>query len=299
MAGPLQRPQHHELQQAADVQARRRRVEAAVVGDRPLGEVRRAARPRRCSGRSARGGAARRSRRVTGRHPARRPARRGLPPGRNTLTDGASVSQNRHGRSVARLMPTRGPAETADRRRPAVQPHRRCPGRAGRRPCRRGPMASAWVSRAGPRARSRGDPGGRTARPGQLLPHHDLAGPQQHRRAAPSRPDDDVRAPVHAVAEVDVEPPGRAEHDLGARRRAAVRVRRRVHARPPSTPRPRSAAAPTRPSGRSVTTQQPSRDGATTSTGPSRSSSRTSGPGSGRSGRTSVRAPSPERRRHR
>jgi hypothetical protein len=37
--GPLQGPQDHELDQVPDVQALRRRVEAAVVGDRAVGEV--------------------------------------------------------------------------------------------------------------------------------------------------------------------------------------------------------------------------------------------------------------------
>ncbi len=95
---------------------------------------------------------------------------------------------------------------------------------------------------------------GRTARPGRGPPGPPDAAPaasssptttsparSSTAEPTPGGPDDDVRAPVHAVAEVDVEPPGRAEHDLRARRRPAVRVRRRVHARARSTPRPRSA----------------------------------------------------------
>ena len=48
--------------------------------------------------------------------------------------------------------------------------------------------------------------------------------PQQDRLAVAVGTGDDVGAVVHPVAEVHVEVPGRPEHDLGARRRAAERV---------------------------------------------------------------------------
>ena len=50
------------------------------------------------------------------------------------------------------------------------------------------------------------------------------SGAQEHRGGVAVLGRDDVGAPVHAVGEVHVEVPGRAEHHLGARRHAPVRV---------------------------------------------------------------------------
>ena len=215
-----------------DVQARRGRVEAAVVGDRPLGE--------RGAQRVLVGALGDQPApvqlvdhvvRSRGHHPARRgpPATACRPAGTRSPT-ARPVSQNRHGRSVARLMPDpRAGATPPAGAGPPVQPHGRARRRAGRCRWSSRPMASAWVSRAGPAGQVAGRPGGRTAGRAPAPPP-----PRPRRRAAapptpsPSGPHDDVGAPVHAVGEVDVEPPGRPEHDRRARRRPAVGVRRRV-----------------------------------------------------------------------
>ena len=270
-----------------DVQARRGRVEAAVVGDRPLGE----------------GGAQRVLVGGLGDQPAPVQLVEHVVAHRSAILPGAScrrglppAPEHAHRRRVGRprtatagrsprRCPTRGPADTDGRRRAPVQPHRAGAGRGRSAPLSSGPIAERLGQPGRAAGEVPGHPRGRTAASAPASsPIDDLAGPQQHRRAAALGTDDDVGAPVHAVGEVDVEPAGRPEHDLGARRRPAVGVRRRVLPLAPSTPRPRSAAPRPRPAGRSVTTQQPSSDGATTSTGPSRSSARTRGPGSGRSG---------------
>ena len=194
VAGPLQRPQHHELQQVPDVQARRGRVEAAVVGDRPLGEV----------------GTQRGLVGALGDQPAAvqlvdhvvpsqgtilpgASARRGLPPARNTLTDGASVSQNRHGRSVAWLMPDPRPGRDRRRRRPPVQPH----GAAGVEQVGV-PVVRADAQRLGQPGRAAGEvpghPGGGPAGPARAPP------PPRPRRPAAAPPSPDPRGPTTTLA---------------------------------------------------------------------------------------------------
>ena len=188
MAGPLQRPQHHELQQVPDVQARRGRVEAAVVGDRPLGE----------------GGAQRVLVGALGDQPAAVQLVDHVFASRGTILPGASAarlaprpehadrrrirsSQNRHGRSVATADPDPRAGRDRRRRRAAVQPDRRRRRRAGRCRGRRG--RSPAPGSAGP-VRGPGRGATRAAgrrRAGQLLPHDDLAGAQQHRRRRPPR----------------------------------------------------------------------------------------------------------------
>ena len=190
VTGSLQRPQHHELEQVADVQALRGGVEAGVVGDRPLGQV------------LAQGGlvgalgdqpaAVQLVDHVVHRAmgpscPARR--RRGLPPARNTLTDGASVSQNRHGRSVAWLMPTRGPAETAAGAGPRCSRTGAVRRRAGRRPGRPGRWPAPGSAGPG-RARGpgpHGRPGGGTGRaPPPPPPRRPAAAPPIPRPSGPT-----------------------------------------------------------------------------------------------------------------
>ena len=84
-------------------------------------------------------------------------------------------------------------------------------------------MPSAWHSRPGPRARSRSR---RAAAPlaGDLEAVDHLAGAQQDGAGLALGPAGDVAAVVHAVGEVDVEVPRRAEHHLVALGAAAVGV---------------------------------------------------------------------------
>ncbi len=207
MARPLERPQHHELEQAPDVQARRRRVEAAVVGHRPLGE----SRPqRRLVGALGDQPAAVQLVDHVFRHRAPScpaPATAGLP----------ARPEHAHRRRIGLPEPPRQVGREADPHPWAAWRSRPAPGRGAAAPasagveqvaCRdpRGRWPAPGSAGRGHRASSRCRPGGRTARPRQLLPHHDLAGAQQHRLAVALRPHHDVRAPVHAVGEVDVEP---------------------------------------------------------------------------------------------
>ena len=255
--GPLQVAQREQLHQVADVQARRRRVEAAVERDRSVRRARSAARPRRWSAPPGHATAARRGcrhgRALVGRRVPRRPslpyaARRvcdAVSPGRYTDTVGSSASQNRHGTSrVAAGAATRPPAARSGPRAPA--PACRCAAPAAATPAaqRRAPSCDAG------QAERRGQPGrpaGQVAvrlrrRPARARasssPSTTSPARSSTARRAPVRTADDVGAPVHAVGEVDVEVPGRAEHHRVARGPPPERVRPRVVlAR--RTPRPR------------------------------------------------------------
>ena len=258
MAGVLEAAQREELHQVADVQARRGRVEAAVERDRP-GVERRAQRVEV----GARGDQAApgevvedvRSRSVTPESLRIRPT--SAPTG---LPDGAARVRaiRRDGRLAVEPEPPRrlAPADDAD---PRAGADRARPA-AGRR---RGPAAATAGSQAsapllGPVDAERdGQPGRaagevararrrRGARRASSTPLDHLAGPQQHGGRVPRPAADEVHAPVHAVGEVDVDVPGRPEHDRVARRRPAERVRAGVDARPAyaSTSVSRTATSP-------------------------------------------------------
>ena len=240
------------------VQARRGRVEAAVERDRARGEglAQRASvgalrdRPRQC--RSSRMSVRSRGvvlRRRSGGQPARHATasagrRRGTA-GRYADTRRLAVEPEppRRRRAVARdpdPRPARGPRASA----PAGAP-------AARRSADRGSVSvgavvppstpSADVSRAGPRARSRGDARRRTPCAARAsTPSTTSPARSSTAEASPVGPADEVHAPVHAVGEVDVDVAGRPEHHRVARRPAAVGVRAGVAPRR-RRPRPRSA----------------------------------------------------------
>ncbi len=87
------------------------------------------------------------------------------------------------------------------------------------------PRPSAWVEPGRTRAQVAVATGRRPPRPHDVDAFDRLArraaAPRPHHRSAER---DDVRAPVHAVGEVHVQPPRRPEHRRGARRPAPVRV---------------------------------------------------------------------------
>ena len=172
---------------------------------------------------------------------------------------------NRQGRSAAAEMPDPGgrPAgrrAVASRRRPARR--RASAGRPGRRRRSARSIPRAWHSRPGPRHRSRSSGGAGRASGPRASASRPATGARARSSTAwavPGRAADDVGAPVHAVAEVDVEVAGRAEHDRGCGpsgpgRRGWPGPRRR------GRPRPRRSG-PTRPS--AVTSSLLSSRGAT------------------------------------
>ena len=193
VAGALQRTQHHELHEVPDVQARRRGVEAAVVGDRPRREVRRAARassvlwaisPRRC--RSSIDVASVTGTILPGRAP--RPDRRRPP-----------RTEHAHRRRAGLAEPPRqvgrpgdadpGPGGDRGRRRPPVQPDRATPA-----------SSRCGVPVVGADAQGLGQPGG---------PARQVAGrpaaPGGGRGPAPPPP----RPPRRAAAPPSRAPPAR------------------------------------------------------------------------------------------
>ena len=232
--GLLQPAHGEQLHQVADVQPRRRRVEAAVKGDNP--GVQRLAQIVQVSRHGDEAAPAQvvddvAHRCIVPSSPARSVTGFGLLRSRITGPIEGNVespaSQNRHGRSAARLMPTRGPVLiTAG---PAAAPA------AGRGPMPSGEpgrarvgavqadrsMPSAWHSRAGPRARSRSRclrrgpvrappaalacPPARPSARCELGSPDDLGRPQQDRLGPAGRLADQVHAEVHAVGEVDVQ----------------------------------------------------------------------------------------------
>ena len=247
--------------QVADVQARRRGVEAAVVRDRTRGEGGARAPPRPSTGRSAPASAAPRARRSS--CPA---------PSRPVLSDqraGARPLLERcHPRVVrgdavgpaGRWRPSgRRPARTATgsgrrpRRRPRIadpraRAHGRCRGVSAGSSHSRGSVTRSTPFVAAVDAERGGQAGGPRASSASARARvrrrpraassalHDLAGTQQHRRRRARRAADDVGAPVHPVGEVDVEEAGGPEHDL---RRAAWARGRRATPGPPRPCRPR------------------------------------------------------------
>ena len=152
---------------------------------------------------------------------------------RYALTVGSPSSQNRHGRSCAPVTPTRGPARPPPPAAPARPAAAAGPGRrrAGTRRTPRGRCRARRRAGPGPRARStsRRTAGRRSravASPSTTSPARSSTA-----EASPSTPGDHVHAPVHAVGEVDVGVPGRAEHHRVARGAAPVGVRGRVAGR--------------------------------------------------------------------
>ncbi len=133
----------------------------------------------------------------------------------------------------APLTPTRGPERTTAPAPAAPAP----PGRGTTltglsaavtsRPFCSPESPRAWVSRAGPRARSRSATAPRRWRARSRPP---TTSPARSRTALGGAlaAADEVGAPVHAVAEVDVEPARGPEHDAGARGEPPEGVRPRV-----------------------------------------------------------------------
>ena len=142
---------------------------------------------------------------------------------------GSPASQNRHGWCAPSPdTPTRGPVRTsAGPARPGHHPQRRrLVGRV--RPV----VRAVDPERHGEPGRAAGQVarglGAGTPSEGQRFADHHLTGAQQHRGGDALGTADEVHAPVHAVGEVDVDVPGRAEHDGVARGPAAEGVRARV-----------------------------------------------------------------------
>ena len=218
MARELEASGGQHLHEVAEVQARRGRVEADVERHRPgvqrrpqlgpIGGLLEQPAPLEVVEDVAHGGDP----------PVRRP------PGRYGLTVGSPVTQRRQGLSTALVSPTRGPLDTAEsgtgspavRRTDAPSRHRSAPS------CSR-PRPSADVSRPAP-GELRVVAGGHPPGAGDLEATDDDPGAKEHRGGEPVRPADDVGAPVHAIAEIDVEEARRSEHHGVAGCDAAVRV---------------------------------------------------------------------------
>ena len=172
------------------------------------------------------------------------------------------ASQYRHGRSVAWLIPTRGPVRivvaAGSRSGGGPMPSGE-PGPQTSAPSRARSMPSAWHRRPvrGP-GRPRGSGGcrrhrrsarsearsaarPRRRRPASSAPSMTSPARMQHRLGLPGGLADQVDAEMHAVGEVDVGMAGRAEHHRVARpsgRGTRVKPGRLG----PGTPRPRPAA---------------------------------------------------------
>ena len=281
-----------QLDEVADVQARRGRVEAAVERDRPGGE-RRAQRvlvgglgdqpaPAQLvedvgHGRSlrrvgSRPGARRRPTsacpirwRCAGRRRFRRPVRRDgrlvVEPEPPRVRRGVAAGAARP-RPAGRL---RGSAASTGLRPRSQRGSPTAAARTGRRRCRRRSSAE----RDGQPGRAAGQVAVRSRRRGRRAPARSTpptTSPARSRTAVgrPGRPADDVGAPVHAVGEVDVEVAGRAVHHRVARR--AARGRRASPGRSsPSYASTSVSRTVTGPGGRSTTSRQPSSSGATSS----------------------------------
>ena len=140
------------------------------------------------------------------------------------------ASQKRHGTSGASVTPTRGPDETVRSR------HRAVVRRRDRERSWPGQVCAVVLLPDAERLGEAGRPAGQAtvldprtaADAGEVdaLDHASRA--EQHRRRLALGTDHEVRAPVHAVAEVDVEPAGRAVHDRVARGPTAAGVGCRV-----------------------------------------------------------------------
>ena len=164
-------------------------------------------------------------------------------------------------------------------------------------PSSSGPIASAWPRRPGPRQRSSSASRPRRSR---IVSRPAVGSSARTSTASPapsSRAADDVEHPVDAVAAVDVEAPGRAEHARVAPRRArgtrarrarrarTPRTRRRSRRRRPRAARSRSDRAPPRGSG-AHTSARSSVTPASTARASARGASRRSAPRSRRRARS-------------
>ena len=236
MPGPLQVPQHDQLHEVAEVQGRRRRVEAAVRRDRPVGEclaqrglvggLGHQSPPLQLVEDVAHGGlllhVARRAARAARAQPAlcRVPACAGrgwsFGAGRYAETVGSPSSQNRQGYAAASppapATPTRGPVRTTAVGRRSRRDPRRRPAPRGIHGVEAGLLTAQrrGSSRGGPGpapSRARATPARRAA--ATSSPATTSPGAQQDRAGRTGRAADDVGAPVHAVGEVDVEVTGR------------------------------------------------------------------------------------------
>ena len=262
VARPLEAAQGQQLDQVADVQRRRGRVEAAIDRDRTLGE-------RRAQGVDVGGlrdqAAPREVIENVGhdpcfpmlegtytavvlpcpitasfRHPktlprARRPAgmggcayrRRGTC-GRYGETVGSPSIQKRQGVSLRRRDPRARPGHDRSRRRPVHPPVRRS-DRAHRRRARCAPgEAECHGQPCGPAGEvAFGDRTARAARSGGPGPPRCPRSPPRPAAAPPTDAlgqADQVGTEVHAVGEIDVQVPGRPEHHRVAGRPAAIGV---------------------------------------------------------------------------
>ena len=218
MPGALQAAQHEQLDQVAEVQAGRGRVEPAVDGDRSGGTPRPGPSDRWASrrgrGRSARAAPVRYVERgchlreliggwhraavartrvqscrspPTDRHARPRRAAPRAPPVGRTPSRGRRSGTARAGRRRRPRRPA-GPASTGDRGTVA-EPRTPSGGPGAKVAAGRGPVSAEHEARpAGPRARSADGGLAVGACSGDVQSVDHLAGPQQHRRAAPSGP---------------------------------------------------------------------------------------------------------------
>ena len=155
-----------------------------------------------------------------------------------------ALTQNRHGTSAARLTPTRGPDDTRPGGSPGVSDS--APPAHRSTPSWPRPIPSAWVRQAGPRASDRSATRGPRRSRARSSPSTTRPARSSTADASPVGTAHHVGAPVHAVAEVDVQVARRPEHHRVARGRGRARRARRgrrVRRRPP----PRSARPRRRP----------------------------------------------------
>ena len=234
MTGVLESTQRQDLDQVSQVQARRRRIEAAVERDRPV--VERGAQRAEVGAHGdqpapgevikemgglghARILAYRRRQRSDGLA-----GRRFSTCARYGETVGSPSSQKRHAVSAPADRPTRGPAEHL-RRRPAIAAaHPQRTGRVARVEPVLGP-SDPERDREASRATSKVARWRATTSTRQLDAFDDFARTEQHGGGGTHLVTHEVHAEVHAVGEVDVHMAGLAEHHGVARRLAAKGVR--------------------------------------------------------------------------